>query len=141
MSVPLALALALGCTAFLWWTGNLELMAAFPRYMVAGLDQFVLLSIPLFVLAGALMSQGGMTDSILRLSRALVGRLPGGLAQVGVVASMIFGGVMGSASAEAAAIGSVLIPAMEKEGYPKRYAAALVAVASMMGRSSRLRSR
>ena len=58
-SVPLALALGLACTMFLWWSGNIGLMAAFPRYMVAGLDQFVLLSIPLFVLAGALMSQGG----------------------------------------------------------------------------------
>jgi len=131
--VPVALALALGCAAFLIATGNSDLLAALPRYMVAGLDQFVLLAIPLFVLAGSLMSQGGMTESIMRLSRALVGRIPGGLSQVGIVASMIFGGAMGSASAEAAAIGSVLIPAMEKEGYPKPYAAALVAVASMMG--------
>jgi tripartite ATP-independent transporter DctM subunit len=133
MSVPIALALALACTLFLWSTNSLDLLAAFPRYMVAGLDQFVLLSIPLFVLAGTLMSQGGMTDSILRFSRAMVGRVPGGLSQVAVIASMLFGGVMGSASAEAAAIGSVMIPAMEKEGYPKRYAAGLIAVAAVMG--------
>ena len=65
-----------------------------------------------------------MTAGLLALSRAMIGRVPGSLSQVAIVASMFFGGVMGSASAEAAAIGSVLIPAMEKEGYPKPYAAA-----------------
>src|SRR2546421_11693816 len=66
-------------------------------------------------------------------SRALVGRVPGGLSLVNIVACMFFSGVSGSATAEAAAIGSVMIPAMDKEGYPKRYAAALTAVASVMG--------
>ena len=131
--VPVALALALACTAFLWATGNFDLIAAFPRYMIAGLDQFVLISIPLFILAGSLMSSGGMTAGLLALSRAMIGRVPGSLSQVAIVASMFFGGVMGSASAEAAAIGSVLIPAMEKEGYPKPYAAGLIAVAAVMG--------
>lgn len=131
--IPIALALALACAVFLAVTGNLDLLAAFPRYMVAGLDQFVLISIPLFVLAGSLMSSGGMTAGLLKLSRAMIGRVPGSLSQVAVVGSMFFGGVMGSASAEAAAIGSVLIPAMEKEGYPKPYAAGLIAVAAVMG--------
>lgn len=131
--IPIALALALACATFLWFTGNLDLLAAFPRYMVAGLDQFVLISIPLFVLAGSLMSNGGMTAGLLRLTRAVIGRVPGSLSQVAVGGSMVLGGVMGSASAEAAAIGSVLIPAMEKEGYPKPYAAGLVAVAAVMG--------
>jgi len=133
VGVPIALALGLACTAFLWWSDNLALMAAFPRYMVAGLDQFVLLSIPLFVLAGSLMSQGGITDRIVRLARALVGHVPGGLSLVSVTSCMFFSGVAGSASAEAAAVGSVLIPAMEKEGYPKDYAAALISVAAVMG--------
>jgi len=131
--IPIALALALACAAFLWLTGNIDLLAAFPRYMVAGLDQFVLISIPLFVLAGSLMSSGGMTAGLLRLTRAVIGRVPGSLSQVAVGGSMVLGGVRGSASAEAAAIGSVLIPAMEKEGYPKPYAAGLVAVAAVMG--------
>lgn len=131
--VPIALALGVACSAYLWWIDNLRLLTAFPRYMVAGLDQFVLLSIPLFILAGNLMSRGGITDRVVRLARALVGQVPGGLSLVAVVSCMFFGGVAGSATAEAAAVGSVLIPAMEKEGYPKPYAASLVAVAAVMG--------
>jgi len=133
IGVPIALALGVACVVFLWWTGNLDLLAAFPQRMLAGVDQFVLLTIPLFVLAGNLMSLGGITDRIVTLSRALVGHIPGGLSHVNITASLFFSGVSGSATAEAAAIGSVLIPAMEKEGYPKRYAAALTAVASVMG--------
>lgn len=133
ISVPIALALALACTAFLFATDSIDLIAAFPRYMVAGLDKFVLLSIPLFILAGALMSQGGITERILGLARAMIGRVPGGLSQISIVACMLFGGVVGSASAETAAIGSVMIPAMERDGYPKQYAAGLISVASVMG--------
>lgn len=133
IGVPIALALGVACVVFMWWTGNLELLAAFPQRMIAGVDQFVLLTIPLFVLAGNLMSLGGITDRIVSLSRALVGHVHGGLSLVNITASLFFSGVSGSATAEAAAIGSVLIPAMEKEGYPVRYAAALTAVASVMG--------
>ncbi len=133
IGVPIALALGLACVGLLWATGNMDLMAAFPQRMIAGIDQFVLLTIPLFVLAGTLMSSGGITDRIVRFSRALVGHVPGGLSLVNITASLFFSGVSGSATAEAAAIGSVLIPAMEKEGYPKNYAAALTAVASVMG--------
>lgn len=133
VGVPVALALGIACAAYLWWIGQLTLLAAFPRYMVAGLDQFLLLSIPLFVLAGNLMSRGGITDRIVRLARAVVGRVPGGLSMVGVTSCMFFGAVAGTAAAEAAAVASVLIPAMEKDGYPKRYAAALLSVAALMG--------
>lgn len=133
VGVPIALALGLACVAFLWWTNNLDLLAAAPRYMVSGLDQFVLLSIPLFILAGNLMSGGGITDRIVRFSRAVVGHVPGGLSLVGITSCMFFSGVSGAATADAAAIGSVLIPAMDKEGYPKRYAAALIAVATVNG--------
>ena len=133
IGVPIALSLGLACVMFLWWTSNLDLLLAFPQRMIAGVDQFVLLTIPLFVLAGNLMNAGGITDRIVRFSRALVGHVPGGLSQVNIVSSMFFAGISGSATAEASALGSVLIPAMIKEGYPPRYAAALTAVASVMG--------
>jgi tripartite ATP-independent transporter DctM subunit len=133
IGVPIALALSLGCTAFLWWTGNLDLLAAFPQRLIAGVDQFVLLSIPLFIVAGHLMNAGGITERIVRFSRALVGHWPGGLSQVNVISNMLFSGVSGSATAEVAALGSVLIPAMVKEGYPVRYAAAFTAVTSVLG--------
>jgi C4-dicarboxylate transporter DctM subunit len=133
ISVPVALALGIACVALLWITGNLDILAAFPQRMVAGIDQFVLLTIPLFILSGSLMNAGGITAQIVRFARALVGHLPGGLAQVNIVSNMLFSGVSGSATAEASALGSVLIPAMAKEGYPKDYAAALTGVTAVLG--------
>lgn len=133
IGVPVALALAVACTVYLVLTGKADLLLAFPQHMVAGVDVFVLLTIPLFLLAGNLMNAGGITDRIVDASRALVGHIRGGLSLVNVVASMFFGGVSGAATADSSALGTVLIPAMEKEGYEKPYAAALTAVSSVMG--------
>jgi C4-dicarboxylate transporter DctM subunit len=133
IGVPIALALAVACAAYLLLTGKRELLLAFPQHMVAGVDVFVLLTIPLFILAGNMMNAGGITDRIVDASRAIVGHIRGGLSLVNVVASMLFGGVSGAATADSSALGSVLIPAMEKEGYEKSYAAALTAVTSVMG--------
>jgi C4-dicarboxylate transporter DctM subunit len=132
LGVPIALALGIGCMALLWSMGHGSMISAFPRYMAAGLDQFLLLSIPLFVLTGNLMSRGQITERIVLLAQALVGRVPGGLSIVGIITCMFFGSAA-TATSEAAAVGSVMIPAMEKNGYPKDYAAALIAVASVMG--------
>lgn len=132
LGVPIALSLGLACMALLWITGHFQMMSAFPRYMAAGLDQFLLLSIPLFVLTGNLMSRGQITERIVLLAQALVGRVPGGLSMVGVTTCMFFGSAA-TATSEAAAVGSVMIPAMERSGYPRDYAAALIAVASVMG--------
>jgi tripartite ATP-independent transporter DctM subunit len=133
IGVPVALALGLASAAYLLLTGNADLMLAFPQRMIAGVDQFVLMTIPLFLLAGNLMNVGGITDRIVRFSRAIVGHVRGGLSLVTVVASMLFAGVSGAATAEASALGSVLIPAMTREGYGRAYSSALVAVASCMG--------
>lgn len=133
IGVPIALALAVACTLYLILTGKSELLLAFPQHMVAGVDVFVLMTIPLFVLTGNLMNAGGITDRIVAASRAVVGHIRGGLSLVNVVASMFFGGVSGAATADSSALGAVLIPAMEKEGYEKPYAAALTAVSSVMG--------
>ncbi len=133
IGVPIALALAVACAAYLLLTGKSELLLAFPQHMVAGVDVFVLLTIPLFILAGNMMNAGGITDRIVDASRAMVGHIRGGLSLVNVVASMLFGGVSGAATADSSALGSVLIPAMEKEGYEKSYSAALTAVTSVMG--------
>ena len=133
IGVPVALALAVACTVYLVITGKADLLLAFPQHMVAGVDVFVLLTIPLFLLAGNLMNAGGITDRIVDASRAVVGHIRGGLSLVNVVASMFFGGVSGAATADSSALGTVLIPAMEKEGYEKPYAAALTAVSSVMG--------
>lgn len=132
LGVPIALSLGIACMVLLWATDQFHLMSAFPRYMAAGLDQFLLLSIPLFVLTGNLMSKGRITEQIVLFARALFGRLPGGLSIVSVVTCMFFGSAA-AATSEAAAVGSVMIPAMDRSGYPRDYAAALIAVASVMG--------
>lgn len=133
IGVPVALALGLASLTYLFISGNTHLLIAFPQRMIAGVDQFVLLTIPFFLLAGNFMNAGGITQEIVKLAQTVVGRIRGGLAAVTVVASMLFSGVSGAATAEASALGSVLIPAMRRDGYDPRYAAALVATSSILG--------
>ncbi len=104
-----------------------------PQKMYAGLDVFVLLSIPGFILAGNLMNQGGITERIIRFANALVGWIRGGLALTNVGASMLFGGITGTAVADAASIGGVMIPGMKKSGYPADFSAAVTAASSTVG--------
>jgi C4-dicarboxylate transporter DctM subunit len=133
IGVPVALALGLASLAYLFIIGHTHLLIAFPQRMIAGIDQFVLLTIPFFLLAGSFMNAGGITEEIVKLAQTVVGRIRGGLAAVTVIASMLFSGVSGAATAEASALGSVLIPAMKRDGYDPRYAAALVATSSILG--------
>lgn len=107
--------------------------AMFPQQMFAMLDSFSLLAMPFFILAGSLMSQGGISKGLVEFSEAVVGHLRGGLAHSNIVASMIFSGVSGSSTADTAAIGSILIPSMKEKGYKPGYAAAITATSSTIG--------
>ncbi len=100
---------------------------------IGGVEPSHLLAIPLFIAAGAVLSKGGVGQRMIDFAAALFGWLPGGLAVVTVASSMLFGAVSGSAIAGAAAIGSIMIPGMEKRGYPKSYSAALIAVSGTLG--------
>ncbi|PWV97108.1 tripartite ATP-independent transporter DctM subunit [Hoeflea marina] len=131
--VPIALVLGVAGTVYLYISGNGALVLALPQRMMAGVDQFVLLTIPLFLLAGNLMNVGGVTDRIVHFARAMVGHRQGGMSAVTVLSSGFFAGISGSATAEASALGSILIPTMSKQGMPPAYAAALVGVSSVMG--------
>jgi tripartite ATP-independent transporter DctM subunit len=131
--VPVALALGMGSAAYLLLTGKSHLLIAFPQRLITGIDQFVLLTIPLFILAGNLMNAGGITEQIIRCAQALVGRARGGLAAVNVVSSLLFSGINGTATGDASAVGTVMIPSMVKEGYRPAYAAAVTAVSSILG--------
>ena len=131
--IPIALALGAGAAIYFYVMGYGNLILAWPQRMIAGVDQFVLLTIPLFILAGALMNFGGITDRIINFSRAYVGHRRGGLSSVTVLSSMMFAGISGSAIAEASALGSILIPAMARQGIPPAYAAALVGVSAVLG--------
>lgn len=104
-----------------------------PQKMYAGLDSFVLLCIPGFVLAGNLMNSGGITERIIKFCNTLVGHITGGLGLANIGASMVFAGISGTALADTASIGAIMIPAMEEEGYEPEFAAAVTAASSTVG--------
>ena len=134
LAIGLPVALVLGGTAIVYMTTVADLpLRIVPQRLFAGLDRFILMSIPFFVLAGFLMNEAQLTDRLIRFANLLVGRWRGGLAQVNVVTSMFFGGITGAATADTAAIGSILIPAMEKEGYRSDFAAAVTVASSIVG--------
>ena len=97
------------------------------------MDSFPLMAIPFFMLAGELMNRGGITIRLVEFSQALMGHLRGGLAHVNVLSSILFAGLSGSAVADTSALGSMLIPAMEKQGYTRKFAAAITAASSVIG--------
>jgi tripartite ATP-independent transporter DctM subunit len=131
VGVPIAFALGLASFVYLLFS-DLPLIVI-PQKMYAGLDVFVLLSIPGFILAGNLMNASGITNRIIQLCNALFGHIRGGLGLANVGASMLFGGVSGTAIADTASIGSVMIPAMEKEGYDTDFSCAVTATSSTIG--------
>jgi len=103
------------------------------RNLYNGMDSFPLMAIPFFMLAGEIMNRGGITLRLVEFSQAFMGHLRGGLAHVNVMSSMLFAGLSGSAVADTSALGSMLIPAMEKQGYTRRFAAAITAASSVIG--------
>ncbi|MBA2780049.1 TRAP transporter large permease [Billgrantia kenyensis] len=131
LGLPIAFALGISSLAYLLLEGiSLTIV---PQRMYSGIDTFVLLCIPGFVLAGNLMNVGNITEHIVRFSNAVVGHIRGGLGLANVGGSMIFGGISGTAVADAASIGSVMIPGMARSGYDKPFAAAVTAASSTIG--------
>jgi TRAP transporter, DctM subunit len=129
--VPVAVTLGLSSLAYLLAAGIP--LVVIPQKMYAGIDVFVLLCIPGFILAGNLMNAGGITGRIIRFANALVGWMRGGLGLSNVAGSMLFGGISGTAVADAASIGGVMIPGMKKAGYPADFSAAVTAASSTVG--------
>ncbi|MBA3432121.1 MAG: TRAP transporter large permease [Actinobacteria bacterium] len=131
-SAPVAVAMIGSSIFFLLFVKPDDLVIVSHR-MVLTLDAFPLVAIPLFVLVGELMSRGGLTERLVAFASLLVGRLTGGLAHVTVVSNMLMSGITGSAAADAAATGSLLIPAMRSRGYSAPFAAAITAASATMG--------
>lgn len=104
-----------------------------PQKMFGGMNSFVLLCVPGFILAGNLMNQGGITYRIIDFANSLVGHIRGGLGQANIVASMVFAGISGTATADSASLGAILIPAMEREGYDTDFSCAVTAASSCIG--------
>ena len=132
MGIPIAFVLGLSAVGYFVATDNARQLIAVPQRMFAGQNSFILLAIPLFILAGNLMDVGGLTRRLVGLANALVGRFRGGLSLTAIWGSFLFGGVSGSAAADAAALGTVLTPDLKRQGYDEDYSAALIGVSSIM---------
>ncbi len=133
LGVPLYASLTMAGLLGIVGTGNPGLLRIIPQQFFGGMDSFSLMAIPFFIFTGSLMNRAGLTDRLIDFSRLIVGSVRGGLGYVNVVASVIFAGVNGSAAADASALGSLLIPAMVKEGFPASYAAGITAGSSLIG--------
>src|SRR5471032_1268053 len=130
MGLPIVFAMGVATLAYLAAAGIS--FSILPQRMVNAVSSFVIIAIPLFYLAGELMNACRLTDRIVHLARAFVGHLHGGLAQANIVSGVIFSGISGSATADTAAIGAALIPAMKKEGYPAAFSAAVTVSSGML---------
>jgi C4-dicarboxylate transporter DctM subunit len=132
LGLPLAFTLALTSLTYLLGIGGVSLIIL-PIKILGGVDSFVLLAIPLFIVGGALMESGGISERIVDLAMAIVGRVRGGLAMVVVVAEVLFSGISGSTAADVSAISSLLVPSMKRAGYTGAESVSVVAAASAMG--------
>jgi len=132
LRVPISFALAFSVVPILIMTPQVTPIMLLHRMMMQ-YGSFILLAIPFFVLAANLMNWSGITSMLLRLAQSMVGHLPGGLAHVNVVTSMIFAGISGSSNADAAGEGSIIIPAMRKAGYDVNFTVAVTACSAVMG--------
>lgn len=129
--MPIAFALGLaGIVGLLWMQVDLVVVAA---RMFTGIDSFVLLAVPFFILSGEIMSRGGITERLVRLAALITGRVRAGTAYAAILAAVFFSGISGAALADSAALGQVFIRGMPREGYRVEYSAALIAAGSMIG--------
>jgi tripartite ATP-independent transporter DctM subunit len=132
INVPVAFSMTLACILALLWRGAIPISTVTLK-LYSGIDTFPFLAIPLFILAGGFMEQGGISQRLVQFAKNLVGHIKGGLGFVVVVAEIFFSGISGSSIADASAIGSLLLPSMMKAGYAPPRAAAIVAAATGMG--------
>lgn len=132
IGTPVAFALGLASIAALYFGSSIPLIIM-PQKLFNGLNSFPFLAIPLFLLAGNIMAAAHISERLVKLAGLLLGRFPGGLAQMSTGASAFFGAISGSAPATASAIGSILIPSMVKRGYPAPYAGAVIASSGALG--------
>ncbi len=133
LGVPVFFAMLAAPGIILWLNGQERDIAFLYRNVYNGIDSFPLMAIPFFMLAGELMNRGGITRRLVDFAQVMMGHFRGGLAHVNILSSMLFAGLSGSAVADTSALGSMLIPAMEKNGYSRRFAAAVTAASSVIG--------
>lgn len=130
MGMPIAFVLGASSLVYVLSTGNLTMLMAIPQKLYQGTDNFILLAIPFYLLAGELMNTTGITQRMIGFFVLLIGHIRGALAQVNVLAGMFFSAISGTAASDAAAVGGVMIPAMKRQGYKPEFAAALQAASA-----------
>ena len=133
LGFPIVFGLIAAPAILLWLNGQERDIVLLYRNVYNGMDSFPLMAIPFFMLAGELMNRAGITMRLVEFAQAVIGHLRGGLAHVNILSSMLFAGLSGSAVADVSALGSMLIPAMEKQGYSRRFATAVTAASSIIG--------
>ena len=133
VGVPIFFSIGSSVLAYFIAADKMSLLNVIPIRMFGGINVYVFIAVPLFMLAGEIMMKSGITDRILKFTNLLVGHFRGGLAYANVIASLFFGGISGLAIADVSALGSVFIPAMKKQGYPPGFTAAITAGSSLQG--------
>lgn len=133
LGFPIVFGLIAAPGILLWLNGQERDIVLLYRNVYNGMDSFPLMAIPFFMLAGELMNRAGITMRLVEFAQAVIGHLRGGLAHVNILSSMLFAGLSGSAVADVSALGSMLIPAMEKQGYSRKFATAVTAASSIIG--------
>lgn len=131
-TVPIAIVLALSAVVYIAESGNFILFDSFAQQMFSGLENYGLLAIPLFMLTGELMNEGGITEKLIRAARVFVGGFRGGLAWINIVANMFMAAIVGSAVSQIAIMSRAMVPAMAEEGYDPGFAAATTAAGGLL---------
>jgi tripartite ATP-independent transporter DctM subunit len=130
--MPIAFGIGIASLAYILFDGSVSLVIV-PQMIANGLDSYNVIAIPFFILAAQIMNRGGVTDRLMQFASTIVGHLKGGLAHVNILTSMLFAGMSGSAVADSAGLGQILIPTMKKKGYGADYSAAVTAASSTIG--------
>ena len=130
--VPIALVLMGTALFYILWSGQTVLLQSYAQQLFSGVESYGLLAIPLFMLTGELMNEGGITQRLVGLASAFMGRVRGGLAYVNLLVNMMVASIMGSAAAQMAVMSRAMVPAMQREGYDRPFAAATTAAGSLL---------
>nr|WP_072514786.1 TRAP transporter large permease [Ndongobacter massiliensis] len=133
LGMPIVFVMTFSSLIYCLVIGKIDLLMVVIEKMFRGMDSFVLLAIPMFIMCGEVMNRGGITSAIVSFADLMVGRVKGGLAYVNTLASTFFAGITGSALSDIASIGSILIPAMEEQGYTKDFSCAVTAATAIQG--------
>lgn len=131
-AAPIGIVLAVSAAAYLIDTGNTALIGSYSLQLMSGIGKYGLLAIPLFMMVGEMMNGGGITIRLVNMARALIGTMKGGLVYVNILANMMMASILGSATAQIAIMSKVMVPEMEREGYPKTFAVATTTAAGLL---------